>query len=615
MLNQSVLWKSLIYTALFGLILVSAAGADGTTPVSGAGSVPVVSATPAAVSTQVAYTSTGAAYVPGEVIVRYKTQNNGFSAESVMSPGLMAMGAELSDDFSAEGLKGMQLIHVGDNNTVQDAVTELHNSSFVEYAEPNYLVSLMPNEDSTPPGPEMVGAQSVSGGPNDPRFIEQWALDNTGQDGGTSGADINVIPAWAQTTGSDSVVVAVIDTGVDYNHPDLARNIWTNPGETPDNGVDDDGNGYIDDVHGWNFIRNSNDPMDDNGHGTHCAGVIGAVGNNGIGISGINQNVKIMPLKILGKDGNGDMAGILKAIAYARSMGANVISCSWGGTTRSEALGDAISQTSVPVICAAGNSGVNTDVIPQYPSGFDSPQIISVTASDASDGIPNYSNYGTSSVDVAAPGDWILSTYPTSLGYDYIKMKGTSMATPQVSGLAALILSVNPGLSADQIKQLIVNNVDSKPAFAGKTGSGGRIDADKTLNAARGGTAPTQSPTEQPTPVPTQVPTVNPTEMPTEIPYDRPTQVPTIIPTQQPTQSPPGIQVAPLPGMSNPPRDLNNDGKYEDLNGDGICNQADIELYFRQLEWIAGNEPVEGFDFSGNGRIDFTDIRLLYQSI
>ncbi|MDD1729216.1 MAG: S8 family serine peptidase [Methanospirillum sp.] len=608
-----------MFTALFGLILFSAAGADGTTPVTGAGSVPVVSATPAAVSTQVAYTSTGAAYVPGEVIVRYKTQNNGFSAESVMSPGLMAMGAELSDDFSAEGLKGMQLIHVGDNATVQEAVTELHNSSFVEYAEPNYLVSLMPNENSEPPGPEKVGAESVSGGPNDPRFIEQWALDNTGQDGGTSGADIHVIPAWAQTTGSDSVVVAVIDTGVDYNHPDLAGNIWTNPGETPGNGVDDDGNGYIDDVHGWNFVTNSNDPMDDNGHGTHCAGVIGAVGNNGIGISGINQKVKIMPLKILGKDGNGDMAGILKAIAYARSMGANVISCSWGGTTRSEALGDAIAQTSVPVICAAGNSGVNTDVIPQYPSGFDSPQIISVAASDASDGIPNYSNYGTSSVDVAAPGDWILSTYPTSLGYDYIKMKGTSMATPQVSGLAALILSVNPGLSADQIKQLIVNNVDNKPAFTGKIGSGGRIDAEKTLTAARGGTVPTQSPTESPTPVPTQVPSVNPTEVPTEVPYERPTQlptqIPTINPTQQPTQSPPGILVKPLPGMSSQPRDLNNDGKYEDLNGDGICNQADIELYFRQIEWIAGNEPVEGFDLSGNGRIDFTDIRLLYQSL
>ena len=218
-----------------------------------------------------------------------------------------------TDDFSAEGLKGMQMIHVGGNVSVQQAITELHNSSYVEYAEPNYIVTLLPNENSTPPGPELMGVESVSGGTDDPRFNEQWALSNTGQDGGTTGADIGIIPAWARSTGSDSIVVAVIDTGVDYNHPDLAQNIWTNPKEIPGNGIDDDGNGYIDDVHGWNFLDKTADPMDDNGHGTHCAGVIGAVGNNGIGISGVNQKVKIMPLKVLGKDGNGDMAGILKA--------------------------------------------------------------------------------------------------------------------------------------------------------------------------------------------------------------------------------------------------------------------------------------------------------------
>lgn len=391
--------------------------------------------------------------------------------------------------------------------------------------------------------------------------------------------------------------------------------------------------------------------MDDNGHGTHCAGVIGAVGNNGVGISGVNQKVKIMPLKVLGKDGNGDMASIIKAFAYARTMGANVVSCSWGGTTRSEALGDTISQTSLPVVCAAGNSGVNTDIIAQYPSCFDSPQIISVAASDAKDGIPSYSNYGPTSVDVAAPGDWILSTYPTALGYDYIKMKGTSMATPQVSGLAALLLSVNPSLSSDQIKQLILNNAVQVPAFSGKVVSGGRIDAGKTLNAVTGGT-PTQEPTAVPTPtqvptvlptvtetpaptqVPTQVPTVMPTvtetpaptQIPTQVPTVQPTATQTIVPTQIPTQVPtiiptatqtsgPSVAVQPLQGQSNQPRDLNNDGKYEDLNGDGICNQTDVELYFRMIEWIAANEPVSAFDFSGNGRIDFTDILTLYRSI
>lgn len=639
MLNQHVLWRSLIFTIFLGIILFPAVNADGSGTAVDNKSATQLTGNVAPTATQVAYTSSGAPYVPGEVIVRYKKPSGGVSAESVMSPGLMAMGAELSDDFSAEGLKNMQMIHTGENVTVQQAVTELTNSSFVEYAEPNYIVSLMPNENSTPPGPEKMSAESVSGGPNDPRFNEQWALYNTGQDGGSSGDDINVIPAWAKTTGSDSIVVAVIDTGADYNHPDLAQNIWTNPKEIPGNGIDDDGNGYVDDVHGWNFISNTNDPMDDNGHGTHCAGVIGAVGNNGVGISGVNQKVKIMPLKVLGKDGNGDMASIIKAFAYARTMGANVISCSWGGTTRSEALGDAVSQTSLPVVCAAGNSGVNTDIIAQYPSCFDSPQIISVAASDAKDGIPSYSNYGPTSVDVAAPGDWILSTYPTALGYDYIKMKGTSMATPQVSGLAALLLSVNPSLSTDQIKQLILNNADQVPAFSGKVVSGGRINAGKTLNAATGG-APTEAPTAVPTAtqtVPTQVPTQAPTVMPTvtqtPAPTQAPTQVPTVqptatptVPTQIPTQVPtvtptvtqtlsPSVGVQPLQGQNNQPRDLNNDGKYEDLNGDGVSNQTDVELYFRMIEWIASTEPVSAFDFSGNGRIDFTDILTLYRSI
>ncbi len=629
MVNQHVLWRSLIFTIFLGIILLSAVDAAESGSSADNYSTPQAVSTVASTGTQVAYTSTGAAYVPGEVIVRYKKPTGGFSAQSVMSPGLMEMGAELTDDFSAEGLKDMQMIHVGEDVTVQEAVTELHNSSFVEYAEPNYIVSLMPNEESTPPGPELMSAESVSGGPNDPRFNEQWALYNTGQDGGSSGSDINVIPAWAQTTGSDSIVVAVIDTGVDYTHPDLAQNIWTNTNEIPGNGIDDDGNGYIDDVHGWNFASNTNDPMDDNGHGTHCAGVIGAVGNNGIGISGVDQKVKVMPLKVLGKDGNGDMASILKAFAYARSMGADVVSCSWGGTTRSEALGDAISQTNLPIICAAGNSGVNTDVIAQYPSCFDNSQIISVAASDDKDGIPSYSNYGPSSVDVAAPGDWILSTYPTALGHDYIKMKGTSMATPQVSGLAALLLSLNSGLSPDQIKNLIMNNVDPVSAFSGKVASGGRIDAEKTLNAATGGTPtqvptviPTATQTPVPTEIPTQVPTVIPTATQTPVPTEIPTQVPTVIPTvtQQPTVIPtvtqtPDTSVGPLQGQSNPPLDLNNDGKYEDLNGDGVCNQIDVELYFRQIEWIASHEPVYAFDFSGNGRIDFTDILILNKSI
>ena len=554
-----------------GAVVFAPAGAD---TAGATGNVSVASTTPTSTVAPV-QTSQGpsdAAYVPGEVIVRYKTTGSDYAAMSIESTQLSALGAEVSDDFSAEGLKGMQMIDVDENVSVQKAIDELQKSSYVAYAEPNYIISLSLPAAPVAPGPEQMGAESVSGAPNDPRFSEQWALQNTGQTGGASGSDINAVSAWGMSTGSDSIVVAVIDTGVDYTHPDLAQNIWTNPGEIPNNGIDDDGNGYVDDVHGYDFINNDNDPMDDNGHGTHCAGVIGAVGNNGIGISGVNQKVKIMPLKFLRKDGNGDTAASLNAIAYARKMGANVISCSWGGTARSQALADAISATNKLIVCAAGNSGVNTDTIPQYPSGFDNPQIISVAASDASDGIPSYSNYGPTSVDVAAPGDWILSTYPTALGYQYIKMKGTSMATPHVSGLAALLLSVNPGLSPDQLKQLIMNNVDKVPAFSGKTVSGGRIDAGKSLSAAGGNPTPTPTPTS-------------------------------------------GSQVIPLPGTTSTPRDLDGDGKYEDVNGNGRKDFADVTAYFKNMEWIAAHEPVSAFDFSGNGRIDFTDVVKLFRNI
>jgi subtilisin family serine protease len=515
-----------------------------------------------------------APYVPGEVIVRYKNTTGTVAAASIESVQLSSLGAEVSDDFSAEGLKGMQMLDVGDNISVTQAINELEKSSYVEYAEPNYIISLTLPAQPVPAGAEPVGALAASGAPNDPRFSEQWSLLNSGQSGGAAGSDINVIPAWDISKGSSSVVVAVIDTGVDYTHPDLAENIWTNPGEIPNNGIDDDGNGYIDDIHGWDFINNDNDPMDDNGHGTHCAGVVGAVGNNGVGTCGVNQKVKVMPLKFMGKDGNGDIAAALNAIAYARKMGANVISCSWGGTAKSQALGDAVSATNTLVVCAAGNSGTNNDVIQHYPSGFDYPQILSVAASSNSDGIPSYSNYGSVSVDVAAPGDGIISTYPTALGNQYMSMKGTSMAAPHVSGLAALLLSAKPGLTPSQLKEYIINNVDKVPAFSGKTVSGGRIDAYKTLTAAVGSTTtPTTSPVTGPT-----------------------------------------TQVIPLPGYSTP-RDLNGDGKYEDINGNGRADFADITLFFKNMDWIAAKEPIAAFDFSGNNRIDFTDVVKLFQSL
>ena len=214
---------------------------------------------------------------------------------------------------------------------------------------------------------------------------------------------------------SANVLVGVIDTGVDYNHPDLAANIWTNPGEIAGNGIDDDGNGYIDDVHGYDFVNNDGDPMDDNGHGTHFSGTIGGVGNNGIGVAGVNWNVKIMALKFLDSGGSGSTANAVAGVQYATMMGVDVTSNSWGGGGFSQALYDAIDAAgaaNIAFVAAAGNNGANNDTSPAYPAAYDLPNIISVAATDDNDELASFSNYGAASVDLGAPGVDILSTLP-----------------------------------------------------------------------------------------------------------------------------------------------------------------------------------------------------------
>jgi len=294
--------------------------------------------------------------------------------------------------------------------------------------------------------------------PNDPSFSLLYGLHNTGLSGGTVDADIDAPEAWGVITGSSSVVVAVIDTGVDYNHPDLAANIWTDPAT-----------GY----HGYDYANGDSNPMDDHGHGTHCAGTIGAVGNNGIGIVGVNWNVKIMPLKFLTASGSGYTSNAILAIQYANSHGAHVISNSWGGGGYSQALKDAIDVSSAVVVCAAGNSGINTDTSPHYPSAYTSSNIIAVAATDNRDALASFSNYGLTSVDVAAPGVSIYSTYP---GGQYKYMSGTSMATPHVAGVAALVKAAVPTYTAAQIKKAIISGVDMKPGLTGKCVTDGRIN-------------------------------------------------------------------------------------------------------------------------------------------
>ena len=308
--------------------------------------------------------------------------------------------------------------------------------------------------------------------PNDAEFDELWGLRNT-----------RAPEAWGVTQGSEEVIVAVLDTGVDHDHVDLEGNMWVNSGEIPGNGIDDDRNGYIDDINGYDFFNNDGNSDDDNGHGTHCAGTIGARGNNGIGITGVNWNVRIMGLKFLSSGGGGSTNTAIDAIDYAIEMGAKVINASFGGSFRSQALFEAIQraeQAGVIFVAAAGNSSANNDTTDHYPSNFnlELTNVMSVAATDEDDELAFFSNFGARSVDVAAPGARILSTLP---GNRYGALSGTSMAAPHVAGLAALMLANQPSLSASQVISQIINTSDRLGSLASRSLSQGRINMARSL--------------------------------------------------------------------------------------------------------------------------------------
>jgi hypothetical protein len=330
--------------------------------------------------------------------------------------------------------------------------------------------------------------------PNDSRFGELWGLHNTGQTGGTPDADIDAPEAWDLATGNGSVVVGVIDTGVDYTHPDLAANMWTNPGETPGDGVDNDGNGFTDDVYGWDFFSDDPNPMDSDSHGTHVSGTIAGVGNNGSGVAGVNWNARIMAIRFLGP-GGGSTSDAIDAVNYAtmmRNRGVNVrvTSNSWGGGGFSQALADAIQasgEAGMLFIAASGNDNQNTDKSVHYPSSYDLPNLISVAATDDEDARASFSNYGVTSVDLGAPGVSTLSTTPNN---SYGTKSGTSMATPHVSGVAALAFSVQPGASYQTVRDAIFGGADRISSMTGITASSGRLNAFNTISLVSA-TAPT----------------------------------------------------------------------------------------------------------------------------
>jgi subtilisin family serine protease len=352
--------------------------------------------------------------------------------------------------------------------------------------------------------------------PADPAFNQLWGLRNAGQAGGSPGADIRAEAAWNVTTGSREVVVAVIDTGVDTGHPDLAANIWRNPREIPGDNRDNDGNGYIDDVVGWDFANGDADPMDDNGHGTHVAGTIGAVGGNGVGVAGVTWQVSIMPLKFMSGSGRGTTSSAIAAINYAtmmrRDFGINVVATnnSWGGAGDSLALRSAIAaggNSGILFVAAAGNSAADNDAAPSYPASFADPAVIAVAASDRTNRLAGFSNFGATAVDIVAPGASIYSTLP---GGSYGSYSGTSMAAPHVTGTIALLAAAAPRASAGDIRTAILVSATPVAAFTGKVATGGLLNAAAAL--ARMGAVSPASPV--PTPAPPSVPAPVPAPAP-----------------------------------------------------------------------------------------------------
>ncbi|KQC05351.1 MAG: hypothetical protein APR55_05825, partial [Methanolinea sp. SDB] len=432
-------------------------------------------------------------FAEDEVIIRFKTEHGKEMDADSVDKSHKAIGATIKKDFSKKGLAGTQVVKIPPGVSVEEAIARYNEDPNVLSAEPNYRVELMRL-------------------PDDPAFLLQWGLRNTGETYGLPSADIHAVSAWNISTGDPTVLIAIPDTGIDLSHPDLAGNIWINALEIPGNCIDDDSNGYIDDARGWDFIQGDPDPSDDNGHGTHVAGIAGAVGNNGLGIAGVMWNTRILPLKVISADGYGYESDAIEAILYAKNAGADIISISWGSYGESQALKDAIDSYPGLVVCAAGNSGQDNDAYPVYPASYSSGNIISVTATNENDEIASFANYGMQSVDIAAPGVGIYSTIP---GSGYETRSGTSMAAPFVAGVAGLVLSVNGDLEGEDLVSILSESVDSCDSLEGLVSSSGRVNAEAALLVAGGG--PVVSPT-QTTPLPTVTVTPTPTAPGTDEP-------------------------------------------------------------------------------------------------
>ncbi len=396
-------------------------------------------------------------FVPDQLLVKFHPGTPDYIVDAINA----SEGASVGQRFRLDA--DLRLIQLPEGSDVLAAAERYSGQAEVVYAEPNhiYRIGLIPD---------------------DTRFGELWGMHNTGQSGGAFDFDIDAPEAWDEHTDSPAVVIGSIDTGIDEDHEDLAENMWTNPGEIPGNGTDDDGNGFVDDVNGWDFVNNDNNPNDDNSHGSHTMGTAAGRGNNGKGVAGVTWSAQIMSIKVCNSFGSCPTNAIINGIDYATDNGAHVTSNSYGGGGFNQSMFDAISRANdagVLFSAAAGNNNRNNDTSPFYPATYDLPNIISVAAMDRFGNRSSFSNYGATTVDLGAPGSSILSTNPNNA---YGNKSGTSMACPHVTGAVAYLMGFNPTLPYLDYKQVLMDSVEPNDNLAGRAVSGGVLNLRKALD-------------------------------------------------------------------------------------------------------------------------------------